>query len=228
MKNKSSLCNTRQFVDVLNTLRYVKMPLNTCAKYNLSPTQAVVYQTIKSYCKLKDKVFKGTALTLQVYCHISRRTVARTLSELVARGLIEQVDSCKNYPYYRYTKTPPVDTVQVKSKLQQQRINEIQETLRFIKMPLYLCCRYDLSPTQAMIYQIIKDSENFSEKVFTGSTLSLQVFCRVSRSTVVRTLQELCARGFIEKIETETNRPYYKFVGEDIKEFIKKKKRKKI
>ena len=235
MKNKDKLTQTRQYQDVEETLRYVKMPLNTCTKYDLSPVRAMIYEIIKNFCKLKNKMFTGTALTLQVYCNVSRRTVTRTLSELVRRGLIEKVDSDKNYPYYVATKKPPKTVCKSTSNLQQRRINEVQESLRYLKMPLNICTKYDLSPTEAMIFQVINESKSLKDGVFKGSTLSLRTFFRVSRGTVNNALEELLKRNFITKIKTDTNRPFYatlrgteKDLRQEIKRFNKNQKRKKV
>ena len=70
----------------------------------------------------------------------------------------------------------------------------------FIKIPYALAVWYNLTPAECFIYAYIDNAtKNLKNKAFTDNETTLQTLCNTSKSTVRRSLANLCNKGLIEK-----------------------------
>ena len=92
MKNKTELKDTRQYNNVRKKPRFVNIPFDWCTRFDLSPTEILVYATVANFSRLKYNAYTGSVQGLQAYWNISRATALRTLEKLLKRGFIGCVE----------------------------------------------------------------------------------------------------------------------------------------
>lgn len=91
---------------------------------------------------------------------------------------------------------------ELKKTRQYKSLNNNKQYLA--RVPLYFCTRFDLSPTELLIFCMIHNATiNFELKSYTGSLKGICVALNVSIPTVQKALLKLEEKGFIRKKESD-------------------------
>ena len=85
-------------------------------------------------------------------------------------------------------------------RTRQYKIAKVHNTY-WNNVPRHWCVRFDMSPTELLIYCTIRDAtENLKQRCFTGSVQMLCSYVNVSKPTVRKALDKLENAGFIRKV----------------------------
>lgn len=87
---------------------------------------------------------------------------------------------------------------ELKKTRQYLKVNSYENA--YVCVPLSWCARFDLSPTELLIFCYIRHrTEKYVQKAYTGSVKGLSVIANCSLPTARKALQTLCDKGFIIK-----------------------------